>query len=87
LWHFWLAPSVYCLLAGQVRNCQTNGGFATIPAAKLADGKAHFYKYEDGGKEITFFAVRASDGTVRTAFVPAIPALNLKKAMNSRATR
>ena len=34
----------------------------------MADGKARFYKFEDGGKEIAFFVVKASDGTVRTAF-------------------
>ncbi|MDA8415300.1 MAG: DUF2318 domain-containing protein, partial [Desulfobacteraceae bacterium] len=41
---------------------------ATVPVATLADGKAHFYKFVDGGKEITFFAAKSADGSVKTAF-------------------
>ena len=44
------------------QRCRDNTG------RKLADGKAHFYKYEDGGKEIAFFAVKAADGSYKTAF-------------------
>ena len=62
------AVSVFAFSLGKYEKVKTNGGVATIPVATLADGKVHFYKYEDGGKEITFFAVKASDGTVRTAF-------------------
>jgi uncharacterized membrane protein len=62
------AVGVFAFSLGKYETVKTNGGFATIPVAKLADGKAHFYKLEEGGKEITFFAVKAADGTVRTAF-------------------
>ncbi|OGW38785.1 MAG: hypothetical protein A2X58_07060 [Nitrospirae bacterium GWC2_56_14] len=43
-------------------------GVVTIPAAKVSDGKAHFFKYSDGRKDITFFAVKGPDGSIRTAF-------------------
>ena len=62
------AVSGYCFSLGKYEKIKANGGVASIPVAKLADGKAHFYKLEDGGKEIAFFAVKASDGSIRTAF-------------------
>lgn len=62
------AVSVFGFSIGKYEKVKVTGGDATIPAAKLADGKAHFYKFEDGGKQITFFAVKAADGSVNTAF-------------------
>lgn len=53
---------------GKYENVKANNGIITVPLAKLADGKAHFYKFEDGGKEIAFFVVKAADGSVKTAF-------------------
>jgi uncharacterized membrane protein len=53
---------------GKYEKVKVSGGAATIPVSNLADGKAHFFKIEDGGKEIVFFAVKAADGTVKTAF-------------------
>jgi len=44
------------------------GGSVTIPLASIDDGKAHFYAYSAGGKTITFFVMKAADGSVRTAF-------------------
>ena len=60
--------SVFAFSFGKYEKVKVSGGVVTIPAAKLADGKAHFYKIEEGGKEIAFFAVKASDGTFKTAF-------------------
>lgn len=62
------AVSVFAFSLGKYEKVKVSGGVATIPAAKLADGKAHFYKFEDGGKEITFFAAKAADGSIKTAF-------------------
>jgi uncharacterized membrane protein len=53
---------------GKYEKVKANNGVVTIPAAKLADGKARFYKFADGGKEIAFFAVKAADGSYKTAF-------------------
>jgi uncharacterized membrane protein len=44
------------------------GGVVTIPLARVSDGKAHFYNYESGGKEIVFFVVKGSDGSLKVAF-------------------
>jgi uncharacterized membrane protein len=62
------AASVFAFSLGKYEKVKVSGGVATIPVAKLADGKAHFYKFEDGGKEITFFAAKAADGSIKTAF-------------------
>lgn len=43
-------------------------GAVTIPLAKVSDGKAHFYKFEDGGKEIGFFLVKGADNAIHVAF-------------------
>lgn len=53
---------------GKYEKVKATNGTVTLQAAKLTDGKAHFYKFEDGSKAITFFAVKASDGSIRTAF-------------------
>jgi uncharacterized membrane protein len=62
------AVGIFALSLGKYETVKTNGGFVTIPVAKLADGKARFYKYTDSGKEIAFFAVKAADGSINTAF-------------------
>lgn len=43
-------------------------GTVSIPLNKVSDGTAHFYRYDDGGKEIGFFVVKGSDGALHTAF-------------------
>ncbi len=53
---------------GKYEKVKPSGGVVTIATAKLADGKAHFYKFEDGGKEIAFFAAKAADGSYKAAF-------------------
>ena len=62
------AVSVFAFSLGRYEKVKANGGVVTIAASRLSDGKARFYKFEDGGKEIAFFAVKASDGSLRTAF-------------------
>ena len=62
------AVSVFAFSLGKYESVKANGGVVSIPVDKLADGKAHFYKFEDGGKEISFFAVKAADGSIKTAF-------------------
>lgn len=44
------------------------GGVVRIPVASVEDGKAHFFLLSSGGKNISFFAMRAPDGSIRTAF-------------------
>jgi uncharacterized membrane protein len=43
-------------------------GAVAVPLTKVSDGKAHFYRFDDGGKEIGFFVVRGPDGAIHTAF-------------------
>ncbi|ABQ24297.1 DUF2318 domain-containing protein [Geotalea uraniireducens] len=62
------AVSVFAFSLGKYEKVRTNGGVVSIPVAKLSDGKVRFYKFEDGGKEIDFFAVKAPDGSYKTAF-------------------
>jgi len=44
------------------------GGKVVIPLTTLEDGKAHFYALAAGGKTITFFLIKATDGSIRTAY-------------------
>jgi uncharacterized membrane protein len=62
------AVSVFAFSFGKYETVKASNGTITVPVAKLADGKARFYKFEDGGKEITFLAVKAADGSYKTAF-------------------
>ena len=62
------AASVFAFSLGKYEKVKVTDGVATIPVEKLSDGKAHFYKFEAGGKEITFFAAKAADGCIKTAF-------------------
>ena len=62
------AVSVFAFSLGKYEKVTVSNGAVTVPVAKLADGKAHFYKFEDGGKEIAFFVVRSADGSIKTAF-------------------
>jgi len=39
-----------------------------IPISKIADGKAHFYKYTKNNIDIKFFVLKSSDGIFRAAF-------------------
>ena len=60
--------AVYAFSFGKYEKVKATNGTVTLPVVKLADGKAHFYKFEDGGKEIAFLAVKAQDGSYKTAF-------------------
>jgi len=62
------AASVFAFSLGKYEKVKASNGTVTLPVAKLSDNKAHFYKFEDGGKEIAFFAVKAADGSYKTAF-------------------
>lgn len=53
---------------GRYEKVAAHDGTVSITMSRLADGKVHFYRYIDSGKEIAFFAVKASDGRYRTAF-------------------
>lgn len=53
---------------GKFEKVKASSGVVTIPLAKVSDGKAHFFKVAEGGREIAFFVAKASDGTVKTAF-------------------
>ncbi len=47
---------------------EDQGGDVSIPLKTLDDGKAHFFAYASGGKTVTFFMMKAVDGSIRTAF-------------------
>ena len=61
------AVGVFAFSLGKYEKVKANGGVVAIPSAKITD-KASFYKFEDGGKEISFFAVKAADGAIKIAF-------------------
>ncbi len=53
---------------GKSEKVKPVNGAVTIPVSKVSDGKAHYFKLAEGGKEITFFIVKGSDGALHTAF-------------------
>ena len=53
---------------GKFEKVKPVNGAVTIPVSTVSDGKAHYFKLSDGGKEIGFFIVKGSDGALHTAF-------------------
>ena len=53
---------------GKYEKVKATNGAVTIPVNDLSDGKAHFFQFSDGGKEIKFFVVKGSDGNLHSAF-------------------
>jgi len=53
---------------GKYEKVTPANGAVSIPVAKVSDGSAHYYRLEDGGKELKFFIVKGSDGIIHTAF-------------------
>lgn len=43
-------------------------GVVTVPVAKVSDGSIHKFKFDNGGKPVTFFLVKGSDGNLHAAF-------------------
>lgn len=60
--------SVFAFSLGKYEKVKPSGSVVTIATAKLTDGKVRYFKYKDGGKEIAFLAVKAPDGSIKTAF-------------------
>lgn len=63
-----VAASGFAFSLGKYEKVKPDNGLVTLAVPKLADGKARFYKYEDAGKEVLFFAVKAADGSIKVAF-------------------
>lgn len=59
---------VFAFSLGKYEKVTASGGTVSIPTSRLSGGKARFYRFEDGGKSIAFFVVKAPDGSYRTAF-------------------
>ena len=53
---------------GKFEKVKPANGVVTIPVADVSDGKAHYFRLVDGGKEINFFIVKGKDGQLHTAF-------------------
>lgn len=52
----------------EIREITAINGAVIIPVQELTDGRAKFYRFNQGSKEIVFFAVRGTDGSIHTAF-------------------
>jgi uncharacterized membrane protein len=62
------ATGIYAFPFGKYERIEATADVVSLPVTRLADGKAHFYRFSARGKEISFFAVKAQDGSYRTAF-------------------
>lgn len=47
---------------------EAEAGMVRIPVAEVNDGYAHYYTYNDRGRDVNFFVLRSSDGVIRAAF-------------------
>jgi len=81
------AVTVYAFSFGKYEKVKAGNGVVSIPVAKVSDGKARFYKFEDGGKEIAFFAVKAADGSYKTAFDACDACFKSKKGYEQQGDR
>lgn len=62
------AASVFGFSFGKYEKVNANGSTVSIPVSKVSDGKAHFFRFDNSGKHIDFFVVKAFDGSFKTAF-------------------
>jgi len=69
---------------GKFQSVKAVNGSVTIPLTKVSDGKAHYYHFEDGGKEIAFVVVKGSDGAYRTAFDACDSCFSAKKGYEQK---
>ena len=60
-------PRAHAGLFGGPIQVKAQAGLIKIPVAEVSDGKAHFYSYNAGAKEVRFFALKSKDGVIRTA--------------------
>lgn len=59
----------YCFQeADESKAVKPVNGVVIIPMEMVSDGIVHFFRFNDGRKEIVFFVVRGSDGVFHTAF-------------------
>lgn len=54
-------------LFGGPKEVKAQDGLVKLPVADVSDGKAHFYTFKTGGKDVKFFALKSKDGALRTA--------------------
>ena len=52
---------------GGPKEVKAKAGAVVLPLSEVSDGKAHFYTYKTGGKDVQFFVLKSRDGIVRTA--------------------
>jgi len=79
------AAGVFAFSLGKYEKVNATGPVVALPVTGLSDGKAHFYKFTDSGKEIAFFVVKGPDGAFRTAFDACDVCYREKKGYEQRA--
>jgi len=47
---------------------KAENGKVMIPVSEVSDGKARFFTFRNGGKNINFFVLKSSDRVIRAAF-------------------
>lgn len=86
------ALAVVCLLVltgfgfSSHKKLQPEGTLVKIPVASLKTQKASYYRVQLDGREIRFFAVKGSDGRVRTALDACDACYREKKGYEQKGT-
>jgi len=76
--------SVFAFSLGKYERVKATGGVVTIALTKVADGKAHYYRFAEGGSEISFVVAKANDGSYRTAFDACDSCFHAKKGYEQK---
>ena len=80
------AASAFAFSFGKYEDVKPTGGVVSIPLTDVDDGKAQYFRFADGGKEIAFIVVKASDGSYRTAFDACDACFRAKKGYEQKGT-
>jgi len=78
------AVCVFAFSLVKYEKVKVTGGAVSIPVTKVSDGKAHFYRFNDGAKDIDFVVVKGSDGALRTSFDACYTCFHAKKGYEQK---
>jgi len=72
---------------GKYEKVKAENGTVSIALSKVSNGKAHFFKFADNGKEIAFLWSKLRTAVCGLLLTPAMPAIGTKRGMSSKETR
>ena len=62
------SQALFGIFEGQHKTVKAKNGEVTLAIDRVNDGKAHYFSFKDGGKQVHFFVIKSRDGVIRAAF-------------------